>query len=156
MDRSRLETFVSQRVGALPLAEPVILSPTDTIRQAVDLMQTGSRSCVLVQDAGRLSGIFTERDVLSRCMVDGFDWDGLLAGVLTPDPRTITTETPVAEAIAIMQRHDYRTLPVVEGDRVVGLARLGDLIRHFAEAFPEEILNLPPRPHQVATHREGG
>jgi hypothetical protein len=45
---------------------------------------------------------------------------------------------------------------VVEGGRVIGLVRLGDLLTHLAEAFPEDVLNLPPRPHQVMGKREGG
>ena len=62
----------------------------------------------------------------------------------------------VAEAIATMQQHHYRTLPVVAGTRVVGLVRLGDLLTHLAEAYPEDVLNLPPRPHQVMERPEGG
>jgi hypothetical protein len=45
---------------------------------------------------------------------------------------------------------------VVEGDRVVGVLRLGDLLRDLAEAYPEDVLNLPPRPHQVMEQPEGG
>lgn len=75
---------------------------------------------------------------------------------MTADPQTISRETSLAEAAGIMQKHGYRTLPVTHGDELVGLVRLGDLLKNIAEAFPEEILNLPPRPHQVAESREGG
>ena len=57
MDRSRLAKFIDQRVGELPLAEPVFLPPTASVRAAVDLMRGGSRSCVLALDGGRLAGI---------------------------------------------------------------------------------------------------
>jgi len=43
-----------------------------------------------------------------------------------------------------------------EGARVTGLIRTGDLLRHLAEEFPEDVLNLPPRPHQVMEKQEGG
>jgi CBS domain-containing protein len=90
-------------------------------------------------------------------MVDGFDWDQpLSASVLTKQPRVIASTGTVAEAIALMQQHHYRNLPVVEGDRVVGVLRLGDLLRDLAEAYPEDVLNLPPRPHQVMEQPEGG
>jgi CBS domain-containing protein len=108
-------------------------------------------------EAGRLTGIFTERDVLTKCMGEGFDWDQPLdAAVITRSPRTIPASRTVAEAIATMQQHHYRTLPVVDGKRVVGLIRMGDLMTHLAEAYPEDILNLPPRPHQVMERPEGG
>jgi CBS domain containing-hemolysin-like protein len=57
-----------------------------------------------------------------------------------------------------MRKHHYRTLPVVHAgsDRIIGLVRIGDLLTHLAEAFPEDVLNLPPRPHQVMEKPEGG
>jgi CBS domain-containing protein len=120
-------------------------------------MHDGSRSCVVAMDGNQLAGIFTERDVLTRCMGDDFDWDQALSdSVLTRNPRTISADSSVAEAIATMQQHHYRTLPVLEGDRLVGLIRLGDLLTHLAEAYPEDVLNLPPRPHQVMERPEGG
>lgn len=108
-------------------------------------------------EGGQVVGIFTERDVLTKCMGDDFDWDQTLAdSVLTRDPQTISSQETVAEAVATMQQHHYRTLPVVVGTKVVGLVRLGDLLTHLAEAYPEDVLNLPPRPHQVMERPEGG
>jgi CBS domain-containing protein len=157
MDRSRLSRFVNQRINQLPLEEPAVVSPFTTVRSAVATMQEGSRSCVLAVDEGKLRGIFTERDVLTKCMDEGFDWDQQLdAAVLTKEPRTIASNRTIAEAVAIMQQHHYRTLPVMEAGSVVGLVRLGDLLRHLAEEYPEDILNLPPRPHQVMERPEGG
>ena len=55
-----------------------------------------------------------------------------------------------------MLKHSSARLPVGESGDVVGLIRLNDVLRQFAEFFPEEILNIPPRPHQIVTRREGG
>jgi len=55
-----------------------------------------------------------------------------------------------------MQQFHYRTLPVTRDGDVVGVARLGDLVTHLAEAYPEDVLNLPPRPNQVMEKQEGG
>jgi CBS domain-containing protein len=90
-------------------------------------------------------------------MGDGFDWDQQVgANVATTEPRTISADRSLGEALAAFQRHGYRTLPVTDGDEVLGLIRLGDVLKHLAEAFPEELLNLPPRPHQVMEKPEGG
>jgi len=157
MDRTRLSRFVNQRLSELTLSEPATVSPFIPVRQAVATMNRLGTSCVLAVEKGELQGIFTERDVLTKCMVDGFDWDQpLSASVLTKQPRVIASTGTVAEAIALMQQHHYRNLPVVEGNRVVGVLRLGDLLRDLAEAYPEDVLNLPPRPHQVMEQPEGG
>lgn len=157
MDRSRLSRFVNQPLSELPLDEPAVVSSFTTVRSAVATMQEGSRSCVLAVDDGKVVGIFTERDVLNRCMADDFDWDQPLGdSVLTRNPRTIASNRSIAEAVFLMQQHHYRTLPVMEGGSVVGLVRLGELVRHLAEEYPEDVLNLPPRPHQVMERPEGG
>jgi signal-transduction protein with cAMP-binding, CBS, and nucleotidyltransferase domain len=157
MDRSRLSRFVNQRLNELPLEAPAVVSPFSSVRSAVAAMQEGSRSCVLAVENGKLAGIFTERDVLTRCMDEGFDWEQPLAdSVLTKDPSTIASDRTIAEAIMFMQQHHYRTLPVMEKGSVVGLVRLGDVLRHLAEEYPEDVLNLPPRPHQVMERPEGG
>jgi CBS domain-containing protein len=157
MDRSRLGLFVSSPLAELPLGGPAFVSPSDSVGTAVALMQRDSQSCVLAMDEGQLVGIFTERDVLTKCMVDGFDWDQPLnAGLLTSEPRTISSTQTVADAIAMMQRYGNRTLPVMDGGRVAGLIRLGDILGHLAEAYHKEVLNLPPRPEQVMEQREGG
>ncbi|MFN8618657.1 MAG: CBS domain-containing protein [Dehalococcoidia bacterium] len=157
MDRSRLSRFVNQPLSELPLDEPAVVSPFTTVRSAVATMHGGSRSCVLAVDDGKVVGIFTERDVLTRCMADDFDWDQPLANaVLTRNPRTIASNRSIAEAVFLMQQHHYRTLPVMEDGAVVGLVRLGELVRHLAEEYPEDVLNLPPRPHQVMERPEGG
>lgn len=157
MDRTRLSRFVNQRLSELTLSEPATVAPFTSVREAVQLMNARGDACVVAAENGELRGIFTERDVVAKCMEDGFDWDQPLeASVLTKQPRVIASTGTVAEAIALMQQHHYRNLPVVEGGRVVGILRLGDLLRDLAEAYPEDVLNLPPRPHQVMERQEGG
>ncbi|OAI39955.1 hypothetical protein AYO38_01280 [bacterium SCGC AG-212-C10] len=157
MDRSRLGLFVAQRLADLPLVAPAFVSPSDSVGSAVAMMQQDSQSCVLAVRDGQLAGIFTERDVLTKCTEEAFDWSQQLdASVLTVNPETISPQNTVADALATMQRHRYRTLPVVENGEVLGLIRLGDILKHLAEAYHKEVLNLPPRPDQVMEKREGG
>jgi CBS domain-containing protein len=157
MDHSRFNRFVNQPLRELPLSTPIFVEPTVSVSQAVESMRSASASCVLVGSQGSLRGIFTERDVLTKCMGDGFDWKQEVGvSVATSEPRTISGNRSLGEALAAFQRYGYRTLPVTDGDEVLGLIRLGDVLKHLAEAFPEELLNLPPRPHQVMEKPEGG
>lgn len=157
MDRSRLQQFMSTRLAELPLVDPLFVSPSTPVNVAVARMRDGSRAFVLAGSAENVEGIFTERDVLTKCMEEGFEWaQPLERAVLTREVRTIASSATVGDAIASMRQHRYRTLPVMDGVRVVGLVRLQDLLRHLAEEFPEDVLNIPPRPHQAAESREGG
>lgn len=158
MDRSRLQRFFNCPVGELALVNPPLVTPETPVRDAVAAMVEGAQSCVLAVNDGEVVGIFTERDVLTKCMEQGFDWAQPLGNVLAGQPPlTILRTRPVGEAVALMRKHRYRTLPVVDESRkLVGLLRLQELLHHLAEEYPEEVLNIPPRPHQVMETREGG
>ena len=55
-----------------------------------------------------------------------------------------------------MQTGRYRNVPMVdEAGTLVGVVRQQDIISYLAESFPEELLNLPPRPHQKMKKAEG-
>jgi CBS-domain-containing membrane protein len=56
-----------------------------------------------------------------------------------------------------MQTGRYRNVPLLdEDDNLIGVVRPQDILKFLAEAFPEELLNLPPRPHQRMRKAEGG
>ena len=76
---------------------------------------------------------------------------------MTTDPRTLRQDQSVRDALELMQSGRYRNVPVVDDDRhLVGVVRQVDLLKYLAESFPEELLNLPPRPHQRMEQAEGG
>jgi CBS domain-containing protein len=62
----------------------------------------------------------------------------------------------IKDAIELMQTGRYRNVPLLDADgTLVGVVRQNDVIRYLAESFPEELLNLPPRPHQKMKEPEG-
>ena len=76
---------------------------------------------------------------------------------MTTDPRTLRLDQSVRDALELMQSGRYRNVPVVDDDRrLVGVVRQVDILKYLAESFPEELLNLPPRPHQRMEQAEGG
>jgi len=139
--------LVDGTVNLLGPAEPICLPPTATVREAVDRMLAGRQAGVLIVDGqGRLVGIFTERDVLTK--VVGQDRDSRrthLSDVMTAAPEALTSRHRIAYAIHCMSVAGYRTVPLVDDEgRPVGIATATDVIRWLASLFPEAILNLPP------------
>lgn len=101
-----------------------------TVASAVGLMNEREIGSVLVFDGARLVGIFTERDVLVRVVGERRDPTTVRVGaVMTPMPKVIEPTTTVGQAMALMTARRHRHLPVVDGDRVVGLVSQGDLTR---------------------------
>jgi CBS domain-containing protein len=144
-------------VAMLGPAEPVCLRETATVQEAIERMLARRQAGVLVVDAaGRLRGIFTERDVLTRVAGGGRDArQTALGDVMTRDPEALGPGDRVAYAVHSMSVAGYRTVPLVDAEgRPVGVVTVSDVIRWLAGLFPEAVLNLPPgdrlkRPHEM-------
>jgi CBS domain-containing protein len=127
--------------------EPVVVAGTVSVKEAVDRMMRHRRAAVLVVDgAGRLAGIFTERDVLTRVVAVGRDPDTTpVAAVMTAEPEALSMSDRVAFAVNRMAVAGYRTIPLVDADRrPVGVVTVSHFIRWMADLFPEAVLNLRP------------
>jgi CBS domain-containing protein len=126
------------------------------------IQRTGTGDSVFVTDAdGRLAGVLTERDIFGRLVgpdvAAGVDVDAPVEAFMTTDPRTLRLDQTVRDALELMQTAAYRNVPVIDEDRrLVGVVRQVDILKFLAESFPEELLNLPPRPHQRMEQAEGG
>ena len=76
---------------------------------------------------------------------------------MTTEPRTLRLHQSVGDAMALMRTGRFRNVPLVDDEgRLVGVVRQVDILKFLAESFPEELLNLPPRPHQRMEQPEGG
>ena len=98
------------------------IEPTATVADAAELMQKRHASAlVVVDDAGRLVGILTERDLLA-VIVDGDDPSSIpVSQRMSIDVVTADPDTDAMAARELMGRHNIRHIPVVEGGRVVGM-----------------------------------
>ena len=149
--------LLDDTIAVLSPAEPICLRPTATVHEAVQTMLARRQAGVLITDGeGRLAGIFTERDVLTRVVGRGLDArQTTLAAVMTPNPDALSVQDRVAYAVHSMSVEGYRTVPLVDAERrPIGVVTVGDVIRWLANLFPEAVLNLPPadtlkRPHAI-------
>ncbi|MDX6750050.1 CBS domain-containing protein [Geminicoccaceae bacterium 1502E] len=96
--------------------------PQDSVRRAAKVMAEQKCGCILVMEGELLLGVFTERDLLWRVVAEGRDVETTrLAEVMTSEVDTIAAEEPVKSAIRRMDEFGYRYLPVIDGDRVIGV-----------------------------------
>jgi CBS domain-containing protein len=140
----------------------VTVEPGTSLRASIAAMQvTGTGDSVFVTDAdGLLVGVLTERDIFGRLVggdVGPFDLDQPIESLMNREPRHLHLEETIGDAIELMQTGRYRNVPLLDHeDHLVGVVRPQDILKYLAEAFPEELLNLPPRPHQQMEKPEGG
>ena len=136
----------------------VTVPPGTTIGQAARVMKEHRVGCVLVEEAGKLVGIFTERDILTKLVGTGYDpATAAVDGVMTRNPETLTPGDPIAFALQRMSVGGFRHVPLVDAEgRPVGILSVKDIVDYVAEHFPKEILNIPPEPGRQPRTPEGG
>jgi CBS domain-containing protein len=154
----RIPSVAEERLRALSRRQPVTVRPGTSLADCVRAIQrSGTGDSVFVCDADdRLIGVLTERDIFARIVGGTMDLAQPVETLMTTDPHTLDLDQTIRDAIILMQTGRYRNVPVVDQDGIlVGVVRQADIIRYLAESFPEELLNLPPRPNQRMKQPEG-
>jgi CBS domain-containing protein len=141
--------LIRQPLEALPVRPPIVFGPGATVTDAMRAMQHEHRGCVVVTDDGSLTskvtGIFTERDVLFRIVDRGRNPASLpLSEVMTPDPEVVPVKSTIAYVLNLMSIGGFRHVPVVDEEhRPVFLVSVRDVVEFLVAAFPREVLNIP-------------
>lgn len=141
------DALLGDTVKLLAPSEPLRLRADQSVARAIGAMVQNRRAAVVIVDKdGRLVGIFTERDVLTRVMGEGrVARDTLLSEVMTPDPETLRPDDRICFAINRMHTGGFRSLPLVdEQHHPIGIITVNDVVRWLAEIFPEAVLNMRP------------
>jgi CBS domain-containing protein len=120
-------------IGDVMRTRVVTVSADDSARLAVLRMLEEGVGSVAVCEAGRLIGIFTERDVLGLAG-EGTDLDAVRVGdVMTREPITVDVGVPVLDAARLMGERKIRHLPVVQGDHLLGMVGIRDVLGSLVE-----------------------
>ena len=105
---------------------PRCVSPDDSIQSAAQIMRDEDTGAVPVCDNGRAVGIVTDRDIVIRAIAEGQP-NRSVRDIATRDVISVSPDTSTREAAELMSEHQVRRLPVVDGERLVGIVSLGDL-----------------------------
>jgi CBS domain-containing protein len=110
------------------------------VRECVQQMIELNIGAMLVMEGDELLGIFSERDCLVRVVGQGLDpGETLVRDVMTPDPRCVTPQTSLHEAMSIVTNYRIRHLPVIDGGKVLGMVSSGDLMLRLASGSAADV-----------------
>lgn len=111
-----------------------------TVLDTVRAMVERNIGAVPVIHQGKLVGIFSERDLMSRVVAKGRDpLTTCMAEVMTDDPLTINTNEDLENCLALMRRHGFRHLPVCHEGQLVGVVSLRDILLHDLNEKDDEV-----------------
>ena len=120
-------------VGEMMATDVLSVAPEDTIGEAAQKMVDRGVGAAVVLDYGRLIGIFTERDLMRAVADRVHSSEARVREWMTGEPITISPETSAEEAAQTMLDNGFRHLPVVEGERAVGILSIRDVARLTTE-----------------------
>lgn len=116
--------LVEQMVAAIQHQPYATIAPNATVREAVDRLAEGHIACLLVEQGGKLVGVFSERDVLNQAAAN-YDAvkDRPVSEVMTTNPVYVYETDPSAAALSVMAVSGYRHVPILDlDDRLAGIA----------------------------------
>lgn len=125
-------TTVAEILQSKPQAQVWSVAPGDTVLTALRLMADKGVGALMVMEDARIAGIFTERDYARKMVLHGRSSGATpVREVMTRAVRFVHPEDSSEGCLALMTENRLRHLPVVKGDRLVGMVSIGDLVKHI-------------------------
>ncbi len=123
-------------LGELMSRDVLAVAPEDTLGEAAERMTEEGVGSAVVLESGWLIGILTERDVLRAVAGRVHSSEARVREWMTPDPVVANEEATASKSLETMMAHGFRHLPIVEGEHVVGIVSMRDVIAASVKTAP--------------------
>jgi CBS domain-containing protein len=124
----------------LPTQVVISAEGHQTVLEVARLMMDHNIGAVPILRQGHLVGIFSERDLMNRVVVNGRDPERTpVSAVMTEDPMTVQPSDPLETCMTLMRRHGFRHLPVCSGRELKGVVSLRDVLLHDLDEKGDEV-----------------
>jgi CBS domain-containing protein len=119
---------MAQKVKDVMTPGAVSCGVRDTAADAARVMKQHAIGDVIVLDDGRLCGMVTDRDIVVRVIAEGRDPNTTALGdICTSEVITVRPDDDAKHAVQLMTERAVRRIPIVDGDKIVGIVTMGDL-----------------------------
>jgi len=139
------DAIVNDKLREIEPAEPILCTTDTTVRQAIERIRDHADhqgAVCVVDDAGKLIGIFSERDLMNRVLNENLTADQTTVGeVMTRSPIALTASDKIADALHLMAVHGFRNIPIVQDEKPIGIVFTRHFVKFIVSLFPELTLN---------------
>ncbi|HWO79943.1 CBS domain-containing protein [Gaiella sp.] len=123
---------------------------SEALRDAARTMRKGDFGAMPVVDDGRLVGMLTDRDIVVRAVAEGLDpMSARVGDVASPSPVAVAPDQDLDEAMELMAEYRVRRLPVVDGERLVGVVSQADVALEANEKKTGSVVQEISEPSSV-------
>jgi CBS domain-containing protein len=119
---------MAQTIRDVMTADPVCIEPSDSAAEAARKMREVDSGAILVTEEGRLRGLVTDRDIVVRAVAEGRDPAQVeVREICSGELQALSPDDDVDRAVQLMRDRHVRRIPIVDGERPVGIVSIGDL-----------------------------
>jgi len=119
------------------------VSPGTSVYEALEELENNNMGSLVVVENGKLIGIFTERDYARKVILKGrSSKDTQVRDIMTERPIFVTPDATIEECMQLMSSKNFRHLPVLENDQLVGVISISDLVKFIIREKDFIIENL--------------
>lgn len=106
------------------------VTPSTIVYPAIEMMCEKNIGGLLIVENGKLVGIFTERDYARKLILKGkSSKDTPISELMTKNPFTVSPDNSIEDCMNLMTDKHIRHLPVVDGDQLIGMISIGDVVK---------------------------
>ena len=130
-------------------ANPRVVTASDSISRAAEIMRDTDVGIVpVVEDSGsmRLAGVVTDRDIAVRIVAEGRDGNVNVREIMSSGLATVRPDDDLSRVTELMKREQVRRVPVVEGDRLVGIIAQADVAREGSDRKTGDVVEKISEP----------
>ena len=142
---------ISEVLSSKPIKDVITVAPDATVRELVALLAQHNVGALVVCEGEELAGIVSERDVVRRLQEDETVLERPVSSIMTSDVHTCDGEHPVNDLMQVMTERRIRHVPVMDGDELVGIISIGDVVKNRLSELEFERDQLDKYVHTAQT-----
>jgi len=148
---------LTDNISSIGIKEAILKDEEASIQSVIESMQTTHSSCIIIINNDKITGIFTERDVVTKIVSKNVDIKNeKICNYMTNNPETLQPDDSIAFALNKMTDGGFRHIPIVSSDsKDIYIISMQDIINSISNYYFDDIVNLPPEPLRNASQREG-
>ena len=150
------ESFM-EPISSMNLKDVTTLDASVTVGEAVALLQKKNFGSAVITTNGKVSGIITERDIMSKVTLKGEELTKKsVTEIMTKDPLTLRKTDEIAYLLNNMHVGGYRHIPIVDAnDKPISIASIRCVMDYVIEHFPASVMNMVGEPFRGESGRDG-